>query len=194
MSSQILASTKLKGDIAEQAVILQALKRGWGVLQPVGDRLPYDLVFDVHGNLVKIQVKSAWFHESSRNYVVDNRRTQTNRRTMKREPYGASDFHFAIVYLEPLEVFYIFPVQVFIDYGSEIHFVEEEKRQRKPRSAQYREAWSLIDAACKLEPLSLDPSIRDQSTEDNVGSHGRSPEPSACGTQDSPTYENLPHR
>jgi hypothetical protein len=31
--------TKLKGDIAEQAAILQALKRGWGVLRPVGDRL-----------------------------------------------------------------------------------------------------------------------------------------------------------
>jgi len=39
--------TKLKGDIAEQAAILQGLKRGWGVLKPVGDRLPYDLVFDV---------------------------------------------------------------------------------------------------------------------------------------------------
>jgi PD-(D/E)XK endonuclease len=32
--------TKLKGDIAEQAVILNALKQGWGVLKPVGDRLP----------------------------------------------------------------------------------------------------------------------------------------------------------
>jgi len=41
--------TKLKGDIAEQTAILQALKRGWGVLKPVGDRLPYDLVFDVSG-------------------------------------------------------------------------------------------------------------------------------------------------
>ncbi|MCB0551142.1 MAG: hypothetical protein KDD19_26465, partial [Phaeodactylibacter sp.] len=36
--------TKLKGDIAEQALVLNALKRGWGVLTPVGDRLPYDLV------------------------------------------------------------------------------------------------------------------------------------------------------
>jgi hypothetical protein len=39
--------TKLKGDIAEQATILQALERGWGVLKPIGDRLPYDLVFDI---------------------------------------------------------------------------------------------------------------------------------------------------
>jgi len=51
-----LMSTKLRGDIAEQAAVLHALKRGWGVLRPVGDRLPYDLVFDIAGALVKIQV------------------------------------------------------------------------------------------------------------------------------------------
>lgn len=33
---------------------------------------------------------------------------------------------------------------MFIDYGSEVHLVEAEKRQRKPRSAQYRNAWELI--------------------------------------------------
>ena len=31
-------NTKHKGDIAEQAAVLEALKRGWGVLRPVGDR------------------------------------------------------------------------------------------------------------------------------------------------------------
>jgi hypothetical protein len=51
--------TKLKGDIAEQAAVLAALERGWGVLRPLGDRLPYDLVFDVAGCLVKVQVKAA---------------------------------------------------------------------------------------------------------------------------------------
>jgi hypothetical protein len=49
--------TKLKGDIAEQAATLEALKRGWGVLDPIGDRLPYDLAFDIRGVLIKIQVK-----------------------------------------------------------------------------------------------------------------------------------------
>lgn len=65
-------STKLKGDIAEQAAILHALRKGWGVLQPVGDRLPYDLVFDIDDVFCKIQVKAAWFHEASKNYVIDN--------------------------------------------------------------------------------------------------------------------------
>ena len=137
-------STKLTGDIAEQAAILQALKRGWSVLKPVGDRLPYDLVFDVNGVLVKIQVKHAWFDEDRGNYVVDNRRTKTNRRAMVREVYMPSDFDFALAYVPDLDVFYVLPVQVFISYASEIHLVEAEKRQRKPRSARYRDAWNLI--------------------------------------------------
>ncbi len=84
--------TKLKGDVAEQAAILQALSRGWGVLRPVGDWSPYDLIFDINGKLAKIQVKCAWFDKNRNNYVVDNRRTKTNRRFMLRSKYSASDF------------------------------------------------------------------------------------------------------
>ena len=136
--------TKSRGDIAEQAAVLQAMKRGWGVLRPVGDRLPYDLVFDVGGALVKVQVKSAWFDAPSGSYVVDNRRTKTNRRIMVRGVYSAVDFDFALAYIEDVGVFYVFPCEVFIGYGSEIHMVEADKRQRKPKSADYRDAWHLI--------------------------------------------------
>jgi PD-(D/E)XK endonuclease len=136
--------TKLRGDIAEQAAVLYALKREWGVLQPVGDRLPYDLVFDVAGSLIRIQVKSAWLDEPSGNYVVDNRRTKTNRRVMLRDVYQLTDFDFALAYIEPLDLFYVFPVDIFVSYGSEIHLVEAEKRQRKPRSIEYRDAWNLM--------------------------------------------------
>ena len=137
-------STKLRGDIAEQAAILEALKRGWGVLRPIGDRSPYDLVFDVNGALLKIQVKRAWFDENRGNFVVDNRRTKTNRRRMIREVYSLSDFDFALAYLEERGLFYVFPIDAFIGYASEIHLVEVEKRQRKPRSSAYRDAWHLI--------------------------------------------------
>ena len=143
--------TKLRGDIAEQAAVLQAMKRCWGVLRPVGDRLPYDLVFDVGGALVKVQVKSAWFDAPSGNCVVDNRRTKTNRRIMVRGMYSAVDFDFALAYIEDVGVFHVFPCEVFIGYGSEIHMVEADKRQRKPKSADYRDAWHLIPqwAACR---------------------------------------------
>ncbi len=57
-------STKLKGDIAEQAAILRLLELGWGVAKPLGDRLPYDLIVDINGKLIRLQVKSAWFNAS----------------------------------------------------------------------------------------------------------------------------------
>jgi len=139
-------NTKHKGDIAEQAAILAALKRGWGVLHPVGDNQPYDLVFDVLGMLIKVRVKCAWFDEPSQNYVVDNRRTKTNRRVMIRDEYDESDFDFALVYLPDCDLFYIFPVEIFISYGSEIHMVEADKRQRKPKSANYRDRLELNSA------------------------------------------------
>ncbi len=136
--------TKLKGDIAEQAAILEALKRGWGVLRPVGDRLPYDLVFDVDGCLVKVQVKAAWLDVTSTNYMMDTRRTKTNRRVMVRESYRERDFDFALVYVADLNVFYVLPVDVFLSFRSGISLVEVDRRQRKPRSADYRDAWHLI--------------------------------------------------
>jgi hypothetical protein len=137
-------NTKLKGDLAEQAAVFQAVKRGFGVSKPVGDRLPYDLVFDVNGCLLKIQVKCAWFYLPVKNYVVDNRRTKTNRRVMKRSCYQKNDFDFALVYLSEKDIFYIFPFEVFVSFKGEIHMVESEKRQRKPRSSEFREAWNLI--------------------------------------------------
>jgi hypothetical protein len=134
--------TKLKSDISEYAVITELLKRGYSVLKPVGDRLPYDIAIDMNGKLVRIQVKSAWLYNG--NYTVDTRRTKTNRRQMKRQRYSKEDFDFAIIYIDKLNIFYIMPMSVFSGFASGISLVEIDKRQRKPRSAIYRENWDLL--------------------------------------------------
>jgi len=134
--------TKLKADIAESAVVTELLKRGFRVLKPEGDRLPYDLAIDVNGKLLKLQVKSAWFRKGA--YFVDSRRTKTNRRRMIRQRYKKDDFDFAILYIDDLNVFYIMPVSAFSSYKSEICLVEKDTRQRKPRSSEYREQWGLL--------------------------------------------------
>ena len=136
--------TKLKADVAEAAVTTELLKRGFRVLQPVGDRLPYDLGVDIAGGLTRIQVKSAWFDAKTKNYIVDARRTKTNRRRMLRERYSASDFDFAIIYVADLSVFYVMPVTVFSSYESTVSLVETDKRQRKPKSAEFKERWDLL--------------------------------------------------
>jgi hypothetical protein len=155
-------NTKARGDIAEQAAVLEALKRGWEVLRPLGDRLPYDMAFDVAGSLFKIQVKHSWFDPNRGNYVVDSRRTKTNRREMVRTRYSTEDFDFALVYVAEVNLFYVFPASVFTEYASEIHLVESLKRQRKPKSHEYRDAWCLINkkttpqTSCECPPLGGD--------------------------------------
>ncbi len=136
--------TKLKADIAESAVTTELLKRGFRVLQPIGDRLAYDLAVDLRGKLLRIQVKRAWFNAKTNCYVVDARRTKTNRRRMLRQHYESKDFDFAIIYLADLDVFYVLPISAFSAYRGTITFIETDKRQRKPKSAKYRERWDLL--------------------------------------------------
>lgn len=136
--------TKLKADIAESAVVMELLKRGFKVLKPVGDRLPYDLALDLGSKLLRIQVKSAWFNRTSGAYCVDVRRTKTNRRYMLRDRYKKNDFDFAILYIDSLQVFYVMPFSVFKTYSSTVSLIESDKRQRRPKSAEYRERWDLL--------------------------------------------------
>jgi len=49
--------TKLKSGIAKSTVITRLLKEGFPVLQPVGDRLPYDLAVELNGNFSKFRLK-----------------------------------------------------------------------------------------------------------------------------------------
>ena len=101
------------------------------------------MALDINDKLIRLQVKSAWFDSKSENYVVDVGRTKTNRRIMRRDYYSNNDFDFAVVYVTE-DLCYVFPAEVFNSYGSEIHLTEAIKRQRKPKSAAYRNAWELI--------------------------------------------------
>lgn len=136
--------TKLKADIAESAAVTELLRRGFSVLQPVGDRLPYDLAIDLNGKLLRLQVKSAWLVDSKDYFAVDVRRTKTNRRIVRRERYSDDDFDLAMIYIDAKKIFYIMPAKVFNNYKSTISLIESNKRQRKPLSSKYRERWDLL--------------------------------------------------
>ena len=144
--------TKQKADIAESAVTTELLSRGYNVLRPVGDRLSYDLAVDHDGKFVRFQIKMAWFNELKKMYIVDNRRTRTNRRQMLRKRYSNDEFDFAVLYIHEKKVFYVMPVDVFNSYASSIAIVEDEKRQRLPRSSEYREKWILLEKVFEKWP------------------------------------------
>jgi hypothetical protein len=145
--------TKLKSDITELTVAAELLKRGFKVLKPIGDRLSYDLAVDINGFLVRIQVKAAWDNEKKLMHLVDNRRTCTNRRRMKRKYYDVADFDVAILVNLESSSFYIMPIAVFVKYASSIAIVENKKRQRLPLSSKFRDRWDLITYPNLRPPL-----------------------------------------
>lgn len=138
-------NTKHKGDVAEQAAILAALKRGWSVSVPIGDRDSYDLVFDIAGRLLKIQVKAAWKDERSNTHYCGTRMMKTNRKVYKSAFYNANDFDFALIYVDDFGVFYVVPVSEFVKYRGDMTLAERDTIHKKPRSAKFREAWDLLE-------------------------------------------------
>jgi hypothetical protein len=49
--------TNAKGNIAEAAIVLEAIKLGIHVLKPVGEHGRYDLIFDLERGLIRVQCK-----------------------------------------------------------------------------------------------------------------------------------------
>ena len=147
-----MGDTKAKGDIAEQSVLLMALKLSWNVLKPVGDRLPYDMVFEIDNKFCRIQVKSAWFRESSGRWHVETRRTKTNRKEMKREYYSSNDVDFVIIHADELNVFWIMPINEFLSYKGEITLGMTDK-QRILKSDDFKNAWHLISQWASQEGI-----------------------------------------
>jgi hypothetical protein len=63
---------------------------------------------------------------------------------MLRTKYSENDFDFAVIYAQDIQEFWIIPVEVFVSYGSQIHLVVAENRQRVSKINDYRNSWSLI--------------------------------------------------
>jgi hypothetical protein len=64
---------------------------------------------------------------------------------MIRIGYDINDFDFALIYIDKHDLFYVMPISEFVKYGSNISFIENsEKRQRKPKSYEFRDAWNLL--------------------------------------------------
>jgi hypothetical protein len=154
--------TKLIGDIAEITAILQALKRNLIVSKPVGDRAKYDLIFDNGTRLLKIQVKKAWKGSKS-SYKVLVKKSNTNRKEVKYTRYTETDFDFALLYIEDLDLFYIVPVLYFINNNWSYVM-----NPNNPLSLTYafKEAWNLLYRDGLEETLDLvSPKFKEDSNE-----------------------------
>lgn len=52
-----MSETCRKGDYGQMMIIAEAAKRGYGVLVPLSNNIPYDMVVDRHGKLERVQCK-----------------------------------------------------------------------------------------------------------------------------------------
>lgn len=90
-------NSKQKGSLAVSQCIAKLYLLGYEVLLPIGDRKPYDLVFDDGNNLNRVQVKYAG--KSSRNrFVAYLRVTGGNQSFNYAKKYKQNDFDYLYVF------------------------------------------------------------------------------------------------
>jgi hypothetical protein len=128
-------SKKQRGEMAEGAFLTKVAGMGFGVAKPWGESSRYDLIVDVEGRLVRVQVKSAHrageyggytFHAHGNSYEV----------------YRASEIDVLVAYVVPEDAWYVFPVAVFRHYKAMKLF--PRSRRRRSKFEKYREAWWVM--------------------------------------------------
>lgn len=128
-----VVSSKAKGDIGEQIIILRALKRGWAVLVPIGDRLPYDLVIDTGKSLLKVQVRSGFPRNGK--WEIPVRKIYVGMKGPVASTYQSGDFDILIGCDLESEICYVIPNSEWSKRTTSITV--------RP-SSPFNEAWSAI--------------------------------------------------
>jgi len=130
-----------RGAWVEMLFMAAAALRGYRVLKPWGDALPYDVAIEIAGGLVRVQVKST-SHKAGAGYLCEF--THSSRGHIQR--YSAVDLDFCAGYVIPEKTWYIIPAhRVTGRKGrSAITLCQFEGVREKPKYECYREAWGLL--------------------------------------------------
>ncbi len=137
-SGMDIRNHKKRGQWAELRFMAKATELGFQVAKPLGDSAQYDVVLDVGGRFISVQVKSTFhavadsspgcFEASLAHPSGPNRR------------YQQSDFDYLAVYYIPKDIWYIIPSAQAAGHAS-IRAVPGDKHNQWE---QYREAWHLL--------------------------------------------------
>ena len=141
-NQQISPETKRRGEIGEAAFLAKASSMGFGVAKPWGDSDRYDLIVDVNGRLLRVQVKSA-HRECAQPGGGFHIRTGPH----KRIPYREDEIDLLVAYVVPENVWYIFPPSAFTTMKSVRLFPRH--KQKASKFEQYREAWHCFQEVKK---------------------------------------------
>jgi hypothetical protein len=87
--------SKFKGNITELEVLTYMTRLGYQVSIPFGDRERYDQIWDIHGKLLKVQVKTAsWADESNTAIKFSCRSSQRSHGKTKNTRYQEGEIDY----------------------------------------------------------------------------------------------------
>jgi hypothetical protein len=128
-------SSKTKGELGELAFSHKAACLGFGVAKPNGEDEAYDFILDSGQRLWRVQVKSIYtpFRDGFR---------AIGQRTNK-EPYTAKEIDFLVVYVAPLNIWYVIPVK-HLALSRILTFYPSGCKRGGGHFERWREAWHLL--------------------------------------------------
>jgi hypothetical protein len=104
-----MLTTDQKGVIAEQAIVFEAVKRGLGVFQPLGDER-YDLILDLRPELCRVQCKWAVRHGDV--VIIRTRRCRRGPEGFIHRGYEAGEIDAIAAYCAELDRSYLLPLEM----------------------------------------------------------------------------------
>jgi hypothetical protein len=129
-----------RGAWVEMLFMAAASFRGYRVLKPWGEALPYDVGIEVEGRLVRVQVKST-SHKAGAGYLCEFTHSSGGR--IRR--YSPEELDICVGYVIPKEAWYIIPAHRVTGGGtSGVTLCPFEGVRNRPRYECYREAWGLL--------------------------------------------------
>src|SRR5205807_2831771 len=123
----------------EAAFLAKASGLDFPVAKPWGESQPYDFVVDSGQGFVRVQVKSARYHQRSSEYFVKAWKNSG--------PYTEDEIDFFVNFLVPENVWYIVPIDA-VGRRKKLYF--NPRGPGKAAFEKYREAWCLLACTRKV--------------------------------------------
>lgn len=129
---------KTRGQWAELRFLTKATELGFRTAKPLGDNSPYDVIVDLGGRFVSVQVKSTFFAAS--NLKPGNFVASLFHANGRRRRYQQSDFDYLAVHCIPKDIWYIIPSAV----AARRQAIRVCPGDKVNQYEHYREAWHLL--------------------------------------------------
>ncbi len=95
-----LLSSKQKGNLTELQCITSFYELGYTVSIPYGENSRYDFIADIHGKLIKVQVKTSSEKDEGKTFEFSCRSTRVNAQGNISRQYTADEIDYFCTYFK----------------------------------------------------------------------------------------------